>query len=333
MCFFSTGGSFSECHKTLAGQALKAIFKLNRYLYHFTNITPRHRLELFDKLVTPILNYGSEVWDFGQAKQIERIHMLFCKHLLGVKTATQNDFVYGELGRTNYYTRRIYIIIKYWFKVIYAYERKYIRKIYNVMLNDIADRQNIQNWASLVINTLANLGFFEVWLAQGVGDMNKFLLILKQRFADHFLQNWSERLEASSRASFYKHICFFKFQPYLDKVVTRKFTVALSKLRLSSHRLLIESGRWNKPQLIPREQRLCAICNYLEDEYHLLFECSLYNNERVGFLKPYYRRRKSTFKAVELMQSSNAKVLKNLAVYIYKCFEIRNAVLLNNDSH
>ena len=228
--FFSTGGSFSECHKTLAGQALKAIFKLNRYLYHFTNITPRHRFELFDKFVTPILNYGSEVWDFGQAKQLERIHMLFCKHLLGVKTATQNYFVYGELGRTNYYTRRIYIIIKYWFKVIYAYERKYIRKIYNVMLNDIADRQNIQNWASLVINTLANLGFFEVWLAQGVGDMNKFLLILKQRFADHFLQNWSERLEASSRASFYKHICIFKFQPYLDKVVTRKFTVALSKL-------------------------------------------------------------------------------------------------------
>ena len=39
------------------------------------------------------------------------------------------------------------------------------------------------------------------------------------------------------------------------------------------------------------------------------------------------------FKAVELMQSSNAKVLKNLTVYIYKCFEIRSAVLLNNDSH
>ena len=38
-------------------------------------------------------------------------------------------------------------------------------------------------------------------------------------------------------------------------------------------------------------------------------------------------------KAVERMQSSNTQVLKNLAVYIYKCFEIRNAVLLNNDSH
>ena len=76
--------------------------------------------------------------------------MLFCKQLLGVKTATQNDFIFGDIGRTNYYSRRIYIIIKYRFKVIYADERKYISKICKVMLNDIADGQNIQNWASLV---------------------------------------------------------------------------------------------------------------------------------------------------------------------------------------
>ena len=100
--------------------------------------------------------------------------MLFCKQLLGVKTSTQNDFIYGELGRTNYYTRRIYIIIKYWLKVVHAEDRKYISQIYKTMLNGITDRQNTQNWASLVRNTLANLGFFDVWLVQGVGDVNNF---------------------------------------------------------------------------------------------------------------------------------------------------------------
>ena len=90
------------------------------------------------------------------------------------------------------------------------------------MLNNIADnRQNIQNWASSVRNTLANLRFFEVWLVKGVGDMNKFLLILKQRLAYNFLQNWSEKLEASSRASFHKHICIFQFQTYLGKYKIR----------------------------------------------------------------------------------------------------------------
>ena len=147
---FTTGASFSERQKTLAGQSLKAIFKFNRYLYNFTNITLKHRIELFDKLVTPILNYGSEVWGFCQAKQIERTHMRFCKQLLVVKTSTQNDFIYGEFGRTDYYTRRLYIIIKYWFNLIRSDERKNVKVIYNLMLNDIAERPNIQNWAALV---------------------------------------------------------------------------------------------------------------------------------------------------------------------------------------
>ena len=94
----------------------------------------------------------------------------------------QNDFIYGELGGTNYYTRIIFIIIKFWFKVLFAErDRKHISQIYRVMTCDMTDRQNVQNWACLVRNTLANLGFYHVWLAQGVGDVYKFLMILKQK--------------------------------------------------------------------------------------------------------------------------------------------------------
>jgi len=69
---FVYGGSFADAQTTLSGQALKAIFKMNQYLYKFTNITVQHKLQLFDKLVTPILNYGSEVWGFQKADAIER---------------------------------------------------------------------------------------------------------------------------------------------------------------------------------------------------------------------------------------------------------------------
>ena len=61
------------------------------------------------------------------------------------------------------------------------------------MLTDINDRPNIQNWASLVRNTLSNLGVFNVWIAQGVGDVNIFLSVIKQRLSDTFVQNWHER--------------------------------------------------------------------------------------------------------------------------------------------
>ena len=128
--------------------------------------------------------------------------MLFCKQLLSVKTSTQNDFIYGELGRTNYYTRGLFSIIKYWFKVISTKDRKYVKQIYYITLDDIRWNPNVKNWASMVKNLLSNLGFYHVWSSQGVGNVKNFLTFYKLRLRDNFIQHWEKRLQASSRADF-----------------------------------------------------------------------------------------------------------------------------------
>ena len=87
---FTVGGSFSEAQKHLRVKHKKAIFKLNKYLYKFTFITPMHKFELFDKLIAPILNYGSELWGFAKANAIERTHMRFCKKILGTANKPLN---------------------------------------------------------------------------------------------------------------------------------------------------------------------------------------------------------------------------------------------------
>ena len=79
---FTSGGSCHETQKTLAGQALKAIFAMNKYLYKFMHLKPSHILDLFDKLISPILNYGSEVWGFYKAPAIEAVHLQFCKKII-----------------------------------------------------------------------------------------------------------------------------------------------------------------------------------------------------------------------------------------------------------
>ena len=85
---FTVGISFAETQNTLAGQARKAIFKLNKYLYKLTYISPKHKLGLFDKLSSHILNYTCEIWGFIQANSIERVYHQFCKKLSGIKKTT-----------------------------------------------------------------------------------------------------------------------------------------------------------------------------------------------------------------------------------------------------
>ena len=68
------------------------------------------------------------------------------------------------------------------------------------------------------------LGFYDVWLSQGVGNYDGFMLVLKQRLTDNFVQNWHSRLEDSSRAVMYRSIASFKFQPYLHHLNVTKFS-------------------------------------------------------------------------------------------------------------
>jgi len=46
-------------------------------------LTPDLQLKLFGSLVTRILLYCCEVWGFKNIKDIEKVHLTFCKPILG----------------------------------------------------------------------------------------------------------------------------------------------------------------------------------------------------------------------------------------------------------
>ena len=48
--------------------------------------------------------------------------------------------------------------------------------------------------------------------------------------------------------------------------------IIISRWRLSSHNLHVETGRYKQPK-IDHENRKCIICSIVEDEFHALFIC------------------------------------------------------------
>ena len=72
---------------------------------------------------------------------------------------------------------------------------------------------------------------------------------------------------------------------YLKCNYHRDFRQYLTKLRLSSHKFLVERGRWVKPK-INYHERLCTLCdeNDIEDEYHILMKCSYFVNLGINTL-------------------------------------------------
>ena len=96
-----------------------------------------------------------------------------------------------------------------------------------------------------------------MWIEQRVEDVNMFLRVFKRRMTDNFIQGWNEQVSNSSRANTYKLIANFNFKCYLDVVTVRKFRYGFTRLRVASHRLEIEAGRWHKPNRTPVEERKC----------------------------------------------------------------------------
>jgi len=62
-----------------------------------------------------------------------------------------------------------------------------------------------------------------------------------------FVQNWNTVINNSTRARCYTLYADFWFQSYLNLMNIEKVRVALSRFRVSAHRLEVETGKWRKP--------------------------------------------------------------------------------------
>jgi hypothetical protein len=96
--YFSRTGSFKVCKNHLSEKAIKAMYELiKKGRKH--NLSISCQLDLFDKLVKPILLYGCEIWGSCNNDILEKVHLKFCKIILHLKATTPNCMIYGELGR------------------------------------------------------------------------------------------------------------------------------------------------------------------------------------------------------------------------------------------
>ena len=256
-------GKYQKTQKKLALQCRKAMFALKRKCNNM-DFNYNTLLSLFDTYVASIAFYGCEIWGLHQAPDIEKVHLDFCKSILGVKRSTPNAMVYCELGR--------------------------VPLLYCEYMNNA----NCQNWVSNVKNIFEEIGLNDLWYNNGSMDNKHIVYIVKQRLIDIYKQTVLADVNSSAKCIMYKHIVDkVILQPYLSKPISNYSKKLICKFRLSSHCLAIETGRYKN---IPVERRKCPSSKTdIEDEFHFMLKCPTYQEFRVKFLKPYYYRRPSVF--------------------------------------
>ena len=116
------------------------------------------------------------------------------------------------------------------------------------------------NWTKGIKDLLYKYGYGYVWENPNCVSFKTFIPIFKQKIIDCFVQDWHDNLESNRCLTIYKVFKQeFKYEQYLDVIKHTKDRRLLTQLRISAHRLRVESARYGRNRL-ERSDRTCQIC-------------------------------------------------------------------------
>lgn len=216
--------------------------------------------------------------------------------------------IYGELGR---YPLDITIktrMINYWCRIISGKQSKFSYFMYQKLRHLNSNTK----WISKIKQILDEAGRSDIWLSEPA-NVNCASLI-SQTLKDQFLQEWSTRLDKSSKGLNYRifkeHIVL---EPYFYKLPTALY-LNLAKLRTGNHRFPCERGRWLG---IDISERKCILCDLQDigDEYHYVLICPFFTDVRKKYIQTYYTTNPNILKYKQLLSDNSLPQLQRLAVF------------------
>ena len=195
------------------------------------------------------LLYSIEAW--GDVKKLEskllKIEREALKRCLGVKNGTTNDLVYIELRKADIIAN-IKDRQRNFYEKIMTFEPEFavVRSIWNLVASDERTKS-----------------FTDYYKSLEPGNKSKNISDRRSNVTN----------SESSMCTRYVNLVGMEYSEvlYNSSLIDSKRKI-ITRWRLSSHKLKIETGRYTKPKTDPQERK-CTLCDVIDDERHAMFEC------------------------------------------------------------
>ena len=158
------------------------------------------QIQLFDKMIGPILLYGCEVWCYQMNDLATKLQLRYFKFLLGANKATPTNMVLGELGQYPLDIAAKTRMLGFWYKLVHPdNSHKWSSVMYKFMLQLYINNIYASPYITTIKHVLDRLGYGNFWLSQGNIDLSysSFKFKMKQRLQDQFVQSWQADINTS----------------------------------------------------------------------------------------------------------------------------------------
>ena len=146
----------------------------------------------------------------------------------------------------------------------------------------------------------------------------------KQSISDIYLQQCHGNISNLSEHRIYRLLCDNqKGLNNLREIKEKYIRFSITRLRLGSHNLMIERGRWQRPK-VEFIDRICDECGVIEDEFHVLMICKRFDELRKQYFPLALYENPSMHSFIYYLNNANVSEIRRVGVFCYKMFNIYN---------
>ena len=254
----SENGSFKNNLANLNKKASGAMFSLLKCINKHYAGDIKILLNLFDRMIVPVLLYNSEVWggillpsnskqrdylnDSNINNTVEKLQNRFLKYILGVNVKSTNWAIRTETGRIPL-TSKVYEGILKYYQHVYNSKSTIVQDTLKLCID--LDQKGINTWYTTFKRILQFMSLDEKTISEHK-NINK---LIKDKISHLYTNTWNEERNKQQQKGKHQIYAEIKtqncFEKYLD-IENMNVRKAITKMRISSHKFPIKTGRYEK---------------------------------------------------------------------------------------
>lgn len=234
---FSADGKFRTMMESHVSRVSCNVLKFYSFLKTNRSMPFHIKRKVMDACLLSSLLYGCESWlsvSFGRLNSMYTWYMSVIKAILDVRSTTMKDACLLEMGQP-------------------TLKALVLQRQYHFFKHILAIRQNLDDDPLMLVMTICEATNTPAWrhiqdgLRRGQNEPDCETETLKTRLRDSNRTKSKTYLEINPDLAV--HSVYSSISPHFPE----NHRISFTRLRLSSHRLRVETGRW---QRIPRDQRV-----------------------------------------------------------------------------
>ena len=245
----------------------------------------------YDSLVQSIIDYSSSVWGTKPYTCISAVQNKACRYYLGLGRYAPNTAVNGDMGWDIPEHRQWLSVTRKWCRIIRMSDTSLTKKIF---LGYWAQSSpSCKTWFFKVTTFFAKYDVEQQCLSPEVSTSAVLNSIKPKLLAEYELE-WPEKLNSdvamrginaggNKLRTYRKFKHSYSTEPYAKIITSKKYRSAYAKFRCGVAPLKIETCRYGLNRILV-EERLCESCQVVEDEFHVMMVCPLFNDIRSQFI-------------------------------------------------